>query len=664
MKLLEPVKNTRCLGAGGVCGRWFLLLTCLSLTGFGISSHAQNFLNVTNYGAIGDAVQLYVNTTSNSVLVTTTNQVPLSAIGDSIEVFGAGTPIVTPPSTLPSSSNNQDLVATILGVVPETNILGVVTETTITISHICQQKLTNTFATYGYNNTPAFMSAIAAVTNSTDTNDTIYIPAGTYLCLTMHYNGTSLQSAILVRRGGINFIGAGTNSTTLLSEGAWTLVSGAASRGFLVEIYPVIPIIYNYPVSFSDLTMDGGVQQGNTSIHGFPASTKDGTGWDETHCAFILAGGAPTNLNYTYFTNVLVQHWRGEEFKSIDGSTNGHIGIYNCTFSDGNATALNVYPAWDVRSNLFVNLFQIAEYYQAYSLFPSYFEYNTCTNITGNGFAVNGGKGNNPPFNIVSNLFYFGGASGSGNGIETVPADNLYVMDNVFSNVGNYVISFDLGAAGFQGTFYSSNIVISGNTIVNPYIFLELGGGSGPNDLQSVMNVNISSNVLLNPETGSIHLIQSYYGWTTNIHLFKNDCSEFINDAVYITSATVGNPYPLVDTDNIYWTGILTDGEFGFTNKTSYINGSRYKLIYPYSINMIIYLDDTSPNSIPFGAEMLFTNSTSNGQSVPIIPSSNLQTPPIMVPYGQTVTFYWQNWDNSWSTNDQPPPPTNLYPNY
>jgi hypothetical protein len=57
----------------GGYGHWFLLLICLSLTEFGISSRAQNSLNVTNYGAIGDAVQFYVNTTSNSVLVTTTN---------------------------------------------------------------------------------------------------------------------------------------------------------------------------------------------------------------------------------------------------------------------------------------------------------------------------------------------------------------------------------------------------------------------------------------------------------------------------------------------------------------------------------------------------------------------------------------------------------------
>ena len=77
--------------------------------------------------------------------------------------------------------------------------------------------------------------------------------------------------------------------------------------------------------------------------------------------SWIANGGY---MAYAYFTNILVQHWRGEEFKSIDQPTNSRIGIYSSTFSDGNATALNVYPAWDVRSNTFVNLFQIAEFYQ------------------------------------------------------------------------------------------------------------------------------------------------------------------------------------------------------------------------------------------------------------------------------------------------------------
>ncbi|MGD0253245.1 MAG: hypothetical protein ABSC01_11170, partial [Verrucomicrobiota bacterium] len=42
-------------------------------------SQAQITLNVTNFGARGDAVQFFVNTTSNSVVITTTSQIPNSA---------------------------------------------------------------------------------------------------------------------------------------------------------------------------------------------------------------------------------------------------------------------------------------------------------------------------------------------------------------------------------------------------------------------------------------------------------------------------------------------------------------------------------------------------------------------------------------------------------
>ena len=44
--------------------------------------------------------------------------------------------------------------------------------------------------------------------------------------------------AILLQRGGIHFVGAGTNSTTLLSQGAWGLISGSPWRGFLIEVHP------------------------------------------------------------------------------------------------------------------------------------------------------------------------------------------------------------------------------------------------------------------------------------------------------------------------------------------------------------------------------------------------------------------------------------------
>ena len=625
----------------GSQGRRFWLLVCLLLTGLGISTQAQNTINVTNYGAIGDAVQFFANTVSNSAVVTTTNPIPSSAIGEVIELFGCGPVTVAP--------NCQDMVATIVNVVDGTNIF---------VSQIPQATLTNTFATCGYNNQASFQAAIAAV--GADTNDTIYIPAGTYLLIPTTHSGVYSQSGIAIQRGGINFVGAGTNATILLSRGAWTIINNAVIRGMLVEV--ASPCTNNYPLTFSHLTMDGGIQQGNTSIHGFGASPVNGDGWDFTHDAFLTWCVSSASLSHIYFTNVLVQHWRGEEFKSIDQPANSTIGIYDCTFADGNATALNVYESWDVRSNLFVNLFQVAEYYQAFYSYPSYFEYNTITNITGNGFAFNGGKGNNPPFYMESNVFYL---TSSGNGIETTPGDNIYVIGNCFTNVGNYVINFDLSCPGAQGTYYNSNIVISANTIVNPYIFLELGGGSGPTDFNSVMNATINNNIFLtNGNNAGFNLCTSYGGWTTNISFNGNDCSQLNNEGLgvhfYTAAGGSGNPYAFVNTNNLYWTSILTDGEQGPIIPISYVTGSRYRLVYNYYGGVIIYLYDTDAISIPAGAQILFTNSTYNGMSMPIFPSANTNITPIIVSYGQSVVFYWRPATHSWSTSNKPLPPTNF----
>src|SRR5438046_6453384 len=67
------------------------LLTCLMLAGFKISSQAQTSLNVTDYGAVGDAVRFSVNTVSNSSIVQAVGQTFSSAdIGKVIEVFRTG----------------------------------------------------------------------------------------------------------------------------------------------------------------------------------------------------------------------------------------------------------------------------------------------------------------------------------------------------------------------------------------------------------------------------------------------------------------------------------------------------------------------------------------------------------------------------------------------
>jgi PKD repeat protein len=586
-------------------------------------------LNVTNFGAIGDAVQCYVNTTSNSALVTTTNLLSAANIGESIEIFGAGT------STSPT--NNQDLITVITNVLNATNIY---------VQQRCQATLTNTFATYGHNNTPNIQAAVNAV-GAADTNDVINVPAGAYLLLPTNHYTIYGNSSILLQRGGINFVGAGTNSTTLLDQGAWTLINNNATRGFLIEL--VAPMNNCSAITFSYLTMDGGVQRGNTASHGFPANNVTGNGWDETHSALLswMVNVSPTNFPNLYFTNDVVQHWRGEEFKSIDQPANCRIGIYGCTFSDGDATALNVYPAWDVESNVFINLFQVAEYYQQYYSYPAYFANNIITNITGNGFAINGGSGTNQPLTIASNIFNFS-ASGN-NGIEFLPGDNVSVVGNQFFNLsGQGQTVINITAEGYQGTFCNSNILISDNSFHAGSYLIAIGNPAPDN----AVNVTVCSNSWLSL-TGTPYACITY-GLASGVHFYANNISTNTpcqwSTGIDASHNRVGQ-FVLVDSNNIYmpisfstYAPAITANS---TNVISYSAGPNH--VTPNVPSGVVFvLEDSSSNQIPPGAFLSFDNSQSTANGYLVYFSQSLATGYQYVGPKQHATFYWNSTNNTW----------------
>lgn len=600
-------------------------------------------LSVADYGAVGDAVQLYVNCTSNSVLVTTTNAVAWPAsTNDTIEVMQAGAQTYGQNSYGTNAYGNQDLVATITNVVNGTNIY---------LSQIAKKTLTNTFATYGTDNTPAFSNTIAA--GSGYTNVVVNIPNGTYLLMpTFHTTDGYFYSAIAIHRGGLHFVGQNQTNTILLSRGAWTIQNGGPDngwtiRGFLFEI--VAPITNDYPFSIENLTLDGGVQQGNTAIHGIYINPVDGQGWDTGHSAYLTCDGGNNTGTATHqvLTNVTVQHWRGEMLKSIDGNRNGNLNIFNCLFTDGNATAINIYPSLNISNCVFANLFQVAEYYQAYSTNTSYFQNNLVTNITGNGFAIDGGKGNNPPFVIQNNTLYF---SGNGyNGIETMPGDNVSIISNQFVYpVNSHGIAIDLGATGAQGTFESSNIVIAYNNFVQASMVVELGGGSptDPTDPNRVEDVQVYGNSLTPTPDGSTFLLD--YGWVTNVNFSLNsvavgtDPVDGINRARF-TSGAGRAQYVWVDTNNLYYSPI---GAYSVTtNYISYANGSRYEIPpYGYIAGAAFALTDNDSNQIPPGAQILIWNNFGHDNqwyNVPVYLNSACTSRQVIITNGMAATFSW-----------------------
>jgi hypothetical protein len=501
------------------------------------------------------------------------------------------------------------------------------------------------------------------------TNAIIYIPNGRYLVMpTLGNGGGYALGSIIVTRGGLHFKGESRDQAVLLGRGAWQSYYGVADgsypfRGFLVQI--AAPITNDLPIIFESLTLDGGVQRGYVDAANARGRVNevDGLGWDEQHGAYLTydRGNNTGTASLQILTNIAAVHWRGEIIKSIDGNVNGRISIRNSVIGDGSATALNVYPAWDVRDNVFSNLFQIAELYQQYYRTTGYFCNNFATNIWGNGFAFNGCVWSAPPFIMQSNTFYF---TGSGmNGIQTMPGANIAIIDNQI-HCANYMSAICIGAPGAQviDGMYNSNILISGNSIYAP-AKLTAVFAFAPDEVNQVEKLTICSNTITAPE--QIFYVVRSGGNQHNVRFFENTInSQLVEWQTGVPGTGKGN-LTLVETNNRYtpWPNYFDTVK---TNTISYVKGPKHRMDYIASGNKFI-LQDSISNQLPHGAVIEIDNRNNrwaalhggSGGDIVIQTSENPAKPSHILPTGQKMTFHWVN--GIWSTNAAPPaPPSNL----
>jgi hypothetical protein len=488
-------------------------------------------------------------------------------------LFGAG------PATSPT--NHQDLIATIEQVEHGTNI---------TLSAAAGATSNDVYCTYGTQNSEAFQRCVDAASG---TNIVIKIPAGKYLLvppaqlagIATNNGGGTVWSAVVIRKGGIDFQGAGVDKTILLGCGAWKLQGKSALRGLIFDCHG--PVTNNTPLVFEDLTMDGGVPVGKTPCRVYPASAKDGSGWDGTHGAVADSGRGPLHL-FKEFRDCRFTHWRGEILKSVAPGWDGYILVTNCLFDDGNASAFNMSFTHKISGCTFSNMYMAMEFYQAYCSNACYFERNILTNITASPVAINGALTNsvNPPYNIVSNTFYLSGSFG----ILTTPAQNLFVTGNQFIGI-HAAAALGLGCAGYQGSGINSNIVVAGNHFEGTAYAIEILGG-GRNRIADVR-------VLDNTATGTSRFA-SGYGWSTNVCFRGNTAnaglwSDQLKGQWFLDDAS--NDFPL-------W---KVNGTAGKTNVITYAHGMRQQ-IAAAKTNCIFALDDAQPERIPAGAIMEITN--------------------------------------------------------
>jgi hypothetical protein len=583
-------------------------------------------LNVTNYGARGDAVWFSANTTSNSVLVTTTNQLSSADIGKVIELFGAG--------PLGTSTNHQDLLAVITNVVNATNL---------SISRVAGATTLACGGVYGHNNAANFQNCIDAAPS----NSVINIPNGTYLIIgSSNFVDFSMSSpwlgfpSLVIRKGGLTFLGQSRTGTILLGCGAWQNKGPYVLRGYMFQFLP--PVINNGPLVFDNLTLDGGVQVGDTGNGNFPASPATGDGWDNTHRAFQDFSGTPF-FNTRIFRNLHVKRWRGEQFYSqIPWDTplsTQAIAITNCTFSDGNATALNLSAGNIVDHCTFSNLNEVCEYYEGYATHESLFQNCFVTNMFGAMMAFNGSLSNsvNPTKIVTSNIFYMLGQ----NGIQTTPAQNMIISNNIFiGNGGGTAIA--LGVAGYQGSAPNSNIVISLNYFTNVYFPIQVEG-SGNN---AVLNVQVVSNTAI---TGNCFAYG--YGWSTNVIFRGNAASGFWFG---LNSSRLTGQWYQDDLSNQFPAYDQADTT-GKTNTLGYVYGMRHRISASMT-NSIWVIDDTHPAQIPPGAVLQITYA--GNYPVPLYLSSTMSGSSIVLTTGLAVACQWTNgaWQLAGSLSKPTPP--------
>ena len=623
--------------------------------------HAQTSLNVTNFGARGDAVQFSVNTVSGSTVVSAagTNTFSSADIGKVIEVFRAG-PLVNYDGGVVVTQ--QDIVSLITGVSNGTNL---------SMSIPCGWTM-NAYCVVGTNNAPAFQAAINAASNLVATagvtNVTIDIPSGTYLLASPQVlnpayvmaSASDTHAAITISSGGITL--KGEPSAVLMGIGAGMEHLVGQSLTWISSTYaPYLPMrdtlvicqgpVQNsqYPLVFQNLTFDGGLTNGVQPYNYFTLIQGNGEGWDTTHHAVADSGGV-NNVNgqlvqwqmnqMKLFTNCIFQHWRGEMLICWTGDiTNAFNDLANCTFYDGNATADNMYYGQHIHGCTFNNVLKITEYYQGNASLPTVVENNFSTNLAGTYAITIVGATTNatpPSFTIRNNVFH---EETGINGIQFSPAANVSVLNNTFIGTGGGVVFTSAGLQPSDGSAIPvmTNFVVAGNSFFcgNP---LSMDG-------YPVNGMIVSNNVGLN--------IIAAAGYKDHITVVNNKQGINIYGGPTVNQTGIQSGNYMLDESN-QWavpTEPIDAGDYAITNLLSYGNGIVHLL---RGSGSVFYLDDTKPQLIPTNegpiALTIYAQTWTGENVTNFYTSARSPGRPITITNGApAVTFYWNG--SGWGTN-------------
>jgi hypothetical protein len=587
---------------------YILTILCL-LTLPALSAMAATNINVNDFGAKGDCLPLIsVNTASNSAIIfANSNTFSPADIGKTIEIFKAGTPT--------SSTNNQDFIGKITGVDGGTNI---------GISSVAGKAWTNTLATIGTDNSAAIQSAINSA--RLNTNTIINFPDSNYLC--MAYLKPDIYSSpfsLQIGYGGITFNGP----SVLTGQGAWNLTNGNGVRGWLFLVSDAMLTNNQYPVVITNFTLDGGVQVGNTDNHGFPINLTDGSGWDGSHRVLSVQGSGQT-LTHITFANVTIQNWRGEALYGGDYSFNGNIKVSSTIFIHNNASAFNVSSfSMDLGNDTVMDTYLGMEYYASYGTNFNLISGVIFSNCTA-ALAFNGGYLTQPPTLVTNCTFYLTNTPG----IETCPADNLFIISNKFLGFGNAIM---LGTGGYQPSFLgacdNSNIVIHGNLFNLTGTAVYICGD--PSNTNQVESVSVTGNTMTNEVNGVSSPFIYGYGWCSNL-VVSGNYGTYLNNSLMTGQWAAdmgGNVWSLA---------------WGLSTTATNPSPANYQVGQPGSIGTVgqpwgFYLPNPPAGKLMAGAQYKFYNdSGSQGYTLFVCLGQKF-----FIPASGAGTFYWNG--NNWT---------------
>lgn len=587
---------------------------------------ATSTLCVTNFGARGDEFETLADTVQGSPVIhlSATNRFSSKDVGKLLLLFGAG------PASSPT--NQQDLVAQIVSVEHRAEVI---------ISAPAGITANNVPVTCGTQNALAFQQCVDSCSGS---NTVIQVPKGRYLLVPPVMLDTNFamigasdaHPSVVLRTGGIGFLGEDTASSVLVGCGAWMLKGGWVHRGWMFECLG--PVTNNFPLIFENLTFDGGVQQGREAyFNSGPALTNNGEGWDITHDAVVDAGAPPLH-GYKQFNKCTFTHWRGEMVKSVASQMDGYIEVTNCNFLDGEASGFNFNFTHLITGCTFSNLDMAMEFYAGYMLGASRFEGSTITNVR-NCIVLVGALTNHemPSYTITGNTM-----APTKAGVYLGPARNVTISSNQF-------LGGDLGVAtdnyAYQGSGINSNVVIAFNSFQNVGIAFNPSGG----DADSIIDVSVISN-----QAWNCGMFADGMGWSSNVVFLGNYSTAGTPNHDLLDSQQLGGQWFLDDFSNDFpWFQVYDVNPL--PNPVTYANGMRQGL-YPGTTNSVYVIENSY--QIPPGATLIIRN---EGKYSCLLSNAGSGMVPAPLPPAYTVFDLWQS--GAWQLRTNLPgiaPPQNL----